>query len=133
MCACCLALAGQQQHMQGRRGAVLGLSVGYSQGTPCSCRVSACTGVSLVQECVSHCRAGPRGVSALCLTRSDRDLPTRLLLPRSSFSCGGSQPSTASESPSKAEQGVVCAVIGVGRIKSDFVSALLTGGAHKDQ
>lgn len=88
---------------EGRRGAVLELLREAQPGQPSAVQGLACPGVSSEQECVSHCLAGARGVSALCLTRSDRDLPTRLLLPRSSFSCSVSQPSTASESPSKAE------------------------------
>lgn len=98
-----------------------------------SCRVSACAGVSLVQGVCQSLPSWGTRVSALCLTHSDRDLPTRLFLPGSNFSCSVPQPSTASESPSKAEQGVVCGVIWVGRTRSDFVSAVLTGVAHKDQ
>lgn len=68
-----------------------------------SCRVSACTGVSLVQGVCQSLPSWGTWVSALCLTHSDRDLPTRLFLPRSNFSCSVPQPSTAGESPSKAE------------------------------
>lgn len=121
-CACCLAL-----HVQGEGGLCWSCSLGTARAAPGSCRVSACAGVSLVQAVCHSLPAWATRVSALCLTHSDRDLPTRLLLPRSNFSCSIPQPSTAGESPSKTESGAVCGVIWVGRIKSDFVSAVLLG------
>lgn len=86
--ACCLALAGQQQCRQGRRGAALELLGRAQPEHPLAAAGSQLVLVSAwCKECVTHCRAGARRVSALCLTHSDRDLPARLFLPRSSFSC----------------------------------------------
>lgn len=116
----------------GCRGAAWWGTAGAPLG---SCKVSACAGVSLAQRvCQSLTSCGTR-VSTHCLTHFDRDLPTCLFLPRSNFSCSVPLPSTVSESPSKAEQVAVYKCrFGWGESTATlFISAVLTGGAHKDQ
>lgn len=126
-CACCLAL-----HVQGEGGLCWSCSLGTARAAPGSCRVSACAGVSLVQAVCHSLPAWATRVSALCLTHSDRDLPTRLLLPRSNFSCSIPQPSTAGESPSKTVGCSVWCDLG-GENQEWLCFCCATGGAHKDQ
>lgn len=94
-----------------------------------SCWVLACAGVSLVQRVCQSLPSWGTRVSVLFLTHSDRDLPTRLFLPRSNFSCIIPLPSSLRESPSIAEQsaGYECR-FGWGESKATlFISAVLTG------
>lgn len=103
----------------GKEGGCHGAARWGMAGAPLgSCRVLACTGVSLVQSVCQSLTSWGTQVSTLCLTHSDRDLPTRLFLPRSNFRCSIPLPSTAQPLKSRAGYSV-WVQIWVGRINSN--------------
>lgn len=119
----------------GKEGGCGGAAQWGTAGAPLgSCRVSACTGVSLVQRVCQSLPSWGTWVSTLPDPLWQRP-PHRLFLPRLNFSCSIPLPSTVSESPSKAEQSAVYECrFGWGESTATlFISAVLTGGAHKDQ